>query len=414
MERMEEAEITSRQVPAIVLCGLLNALDGYDILSISFASPGIARSWGINHAALGVVLSMELFGMAAGSVLLGQIADRVGRRATVLGCLAVMALGMAVTSVVQGIGELAAIRFATGLGIGGMLATTNALVAECARPRWKSTAVALMAAGYPFGSVVGGACASALLVHGDWRGVFLLGAGVAGALWLLAALLLPETLPEKQAGPGKQGGRAPRLSLPHLFAPDLRAVTLLLTAAYFCHIFTFYFMLKWIPKIVADMGFAPAAAGKVLVVSSLGGLAGGLVFGLLSAKAPTRTLLIAALFASALAVAAFGQAPHALPALARAAFIGGFATNGAVVMFYALIAVSFPTSARAGGTGFVIGMGRGGAAMGPIVAGLLFQAGFGLATVAAFMASGALLAALVLLALFSGQIVAAKRSACSP
>jgi MFS family permease len=58
----------------------LNALDGFDVLSISFASPGIAQEWGINRAALGIVLSMELIGMALGSVFLGGVADKIGRR----------------------------------------------------------------------------------------------------------------------------------------------------------------------------------------------------------------------------------------------------------------------------------------------------------------------------------------------
>ena len=62
----------------------LNALDGFDVLSISFASPGIAADWGIDRAQLGIVLSMELVGMAIGSLFLGGIADRIGRRATIL------------------------------------------------------------------------------------------------------------------------------------------------------------------------------------------------------------------------------------------------------------------------------------------------------------------------------------------
>ena len=83
-----------RQVLTIAVATALNALDGFDVLSISFALPGIAAEWGVDRAALGVVLSMELIGMAVGSILIGNLADRIGRRPTVLGCLAVMATGM--------------------------------------------------------------------------------------------------------------------------------------------------------------------------------------------------------------------------------------------------------------------------------------------------------------------------------
>ena len=139
--------MTMRQVLAIGMCVLLNALDGFDVLSISFASPGIAKEWGIDRAALGVVLSMELVGMAVGSVLLGQVADRVGRRNTTIGCLVVMAIGMLSTTHVGSIEALAATRLITGFGIGGVLVTTNAFVAEYSNDKWRGAAVAIMAAG---------------------------------------------------------------------------------------------------------------------------------------------------------------------------------------------------------------------------------------------------------------------------
>ncbi|MEP6548970.1 MAG: MFS transporter, partial [Gammaproteobacteria bacterium] len=82
------------QIVAVAVTIGLNALDGFDVLAISFASPGIAREWGIDRAALGFVLSMELIGMGVGSIALGGLADRIGRRRTLLGCLVVMAAGM--------------------------------------------------------------------------------------------------------------------------------------------------------------------------------------------------------------------------------------------------------------------------------------------------------------------------------
>src|ERR1041385_1428258 len=86
--------MTVAQFIVVAMTVLLNAMDGFDVLSIAFASPGIAKEWHIAQTALGVVLSMELIGMAFGSILIGGVADRIGRRPTLLGCLAVMALGM--------------------------------------------------------------------------------------------------------------------------------------------------------------------------------------------------------------------------------------------------------------------------------------------------------------------------------
>lgn len=416
---MAMASMRWQQVMAIAVCVALNALDGFDVLSISFASPGIAAEWAIDRKALGFVLSFELMGMALGSILLGQVADRIGRRATVLGCLVTMLVGMGATSFVHSLPELAFTRVATGLGIGGMLAVTNALVAEYANDRWRSAAVTVMAAGYPMGAIAGGSIASAMLATHGWRDVFLLGCGMTLVLLPFVALFLPEpvsavllrrdeaTLGRLNQSLRKLGhaavsalppqNEAPRKpTLADLFAPDLRRLTGMLTVAYFMHILTFYFILKWVPKVVSDMGFTPSAAGGVLVWANVGGLIGGLVFAALSSVLPLRKLIVGAMLASVVTVTWFGQPHDGLHALAWAAAIGGFCTNAGVVGLYALVASSFPTATRAGGTGFVIGVGRGGAALGPVIGGFLFQAGFTLPLVAAIMACGALIAAFAL------------------
>jgi benzoate transport len=419
---LAKSPMTARQFVAIGVCVLLNALDGFDVLSISFASPGIAKEWGIDRAALGVVLSMELIGMAVGSVLLGQVADRIGRKATALGCLFVMALGMLSTTQVVSIEMLAATRLFTGLGIGGMLATTNALVAEYASDKWRGAAVGIMAAGYPMGAIAGGAIASNLLATGGWRDVFWLGAIMTAACLPLIPWLIPEpvgALLQRRRGDvlGKVNkslaalGHSAVMALPPvepdapqarasaLFARGMAPVTVLLTLAYFLHIMTFYFILKWVPKIVVDMGFSPSSAGGVLVWANVGGLIGGLLFSALSLKFSLRGLLVAFMLASTVMVTVFGLGQADLQGLSWAAAAGGFCTNAAVVGIYALVANSFPTAIRAGGTGFVIGVGRGGAALGPVIGGLLFQAGLGLPMVAGIMAGGSLIAAIALLAL---------------
>jgi len=105
------------------------------------------------------------------------------------------------------------------------------------------------------------------------------------------------------------------------------------------------------------------------------------------------------MLASTVMVTIFGQGQSSLTGLATIAAAAGFFTNAGVVGLYAIIAQSFPTAVRGGGTGFVIGVGRGGAALGPIVAGFLFSLDFGLPSVAVAMAAGSLIAAGALLLL---------------
>jgi benzoate transport len=401
----------------------LNALDGFDVLSISFASPGIAKDWGIDRGALGLVLSMELIGMAVGSLFLGGIADRIGRRATILSCLGLMTVGMLGAATAHNVEILSAWRVLTGLGIGGMLAATNAAVAEAANARQRSLAVVLMAAGYPVGTIVGGSISAVLLAHYDWRAVFVFGA-ICSVLFIpLVLWRAPESVaflmhkrppnalerinatlarmghPPVDALPEATPAAARKAPLVDLFSPTLLRPTVLLTLAYLTHIMTFYFILKWIPKIVVDMGFpAPQAAG-VLVWASIGGAAGSLVLGLLTGKVRLLALTIIAMLASTVLVAIFGRGQSDLAALSAVAAIAGFATNAGVVGLYALIAQSFPTGVRATATGFVIGVGRGGSALAPALAGFLFLAGYGLQTVAILMGLGSLIAAVALFAM---------------
>ncbi len=71
---MSNTDMSLRQVIVVAVTVALCALDGFDVLAISFASPGISSEGGIDRAALGVVLSMELLGMAIGSVVPGNSA----------------------------------------------------------------------------------------------------------------------------------------------------------------------------------------------------------------------------------------------------------------------------------------------------------------------------------------------------
>ena len=410
------------QVGVVGITIALNALDGFDVLSISFASPGIANEWGINRAALGIVLSMELIGMAIGSIFLGGVADKIGRRPTVLGCLVVMSVGMFMATTVSGLIDLSIWRIITGLGIGGMLAAINAVAAEFSNTRRRHLSVSLMAIGYPVGAVVGGIVAARLLQGNDWRAVFYFGSAVTALLIPIVFFIVPESvhwlvrkqppaaLPKVNSALARMGhpsvSELPTIasevrtrSIGEIFAPGLLATTTIVTLAYFFHITTFYFILKWVPKIVADFGFADSSAAGVLVWTNVGGATGGAVFGLLTQRFNVKALTIGVLVLSTVGVALFGQTPPDLQRLSLICAIAGFFSNAAIVGLYAIIAQAFPTQVRAFGTGFTIGVGRGGSVLAPILAGFLFTAGYGLPTVAFAMASGSLLAAGMLLLL---------------
>jgi benzoate transport len=413
-----------RQIAVIAIAVALNGLDGFDVLSISFASPGIAAEWGIGRATLGIVLPMEMVGMGLGSLLLGAVADRIGRRPLTLACLAAMSLGMFLASTARDLPTLCIWRVLTGLGIGGMLATTNALAAEFSNDRQRTAAIAWTVVGYPLGAVILGWISSKLLATHDWRIVFEFGAAMTASMIPVVWFLVPESvhwlcrtqppgaLAKVNVALGKLGrepigalpplpAQASKVSIAALFSSGLAATTIFVTLAYFLHISTFYFILKWVPKIVVDMGFAASLAGTVLVWANVGGAIGGALFGWLAPRVGLRPLTIVVMVLGGGMVVVFGNGQSDLATLSIVCAVAGFFTNAGIVGLYAMLARYFPTQVRATGTGFGIGVGRGGAALGPALAGFLFASGMGLQGVAIVMACGSLLAALTLL-LFRG------------
>lgn len=415
--------MTGLQILVVVLAVGLNALDGFDILSISFASPGIAAEWGINRAELGIVLSMELIGMCVGSIFLGGLADKIGRRQTILGCLMVMTVGMFMVTTVKGLYDLSLWRVITGFGIGGMLAAINPMAAEFSNKKNRNIALSLVVIGYPLGGIIGGTLVVPLLKGYDWRSVFFLGAGATFLFIPLVYFWMPESIhwlvkkrPDNALhrvnqvlsslkhdivsalpaidSPTTQDKRASFLDI---FSSKLLVTTIIVTLAYFFHITTFYFILKWAPKIVVDMGFAPASAAVVLTWANVGGALGGVLFGFLATRIELKKLTIATLLASVAAITVFGNSPNSILALSTFAAAAGFFTNAGIVGLYSIFAYAFPTHVRGFGTGFAIGIGRGGAVISPMVAGLLFNANMSLAVVAVVMALGSLLAAMAIL-----------------
>ncbi|WP_427967701.1 MFS transporter [Altererythrobacter sp.] len=418
---IDENAMNWRQYAVVILMVVLNALDGFDVLSSAFAAPGITKEWSIPRSELGVVLSAELVGMGFGSVLLGGAADKIGRKVTMLVCLLFMALGMYLASSAQAVPPMVGYRFVTGVGIGGMLAATNAVTAESTNLKLRRTAIAAYVAGYPLGAIIGGIAASEwLLPDYGWRAVFLFGAIVTVAMIPLVILLVPETAAFHSTKGNLAGvnrtlhafGKSALEALPVraddtekpkvmdiLSNPKLRPVTLLLAFGYMFHTVTFYYILKFAVQIVADYppGYPPSEAATVLTWANVGGFLGSFLFGMIMARFGIRWPTALMLLIGAVMVGAFGLGRETLSGWQWATILTGFFTNAAISGYYAAFARGFPAYARATGTGFVLGVGRFGAAGSPLIAGALFTwlGNDELLTVSCIMATGSI-ASLVL------------------
>jgi MFS family permease len=311
-------------------------------------------------------------------------------------------------------------RIVTGLGIGGMLAAINAVVAEYSSAKHKHMNVALMSIGYPVGAFTGGFVAAWLLGEYTWRSVFILGFGMTLVLIPIVYFFVPETIHwavrhpkpgtlEKVNATLKRMGHAAFDALPDvtaerarsakgsIFSPRLIRTTTIVTAAYFFHIMTFYFILKWTGVILVDRGFLESQAGQVLSWINVGGATGGALLGIMTLKYNLKGLTIGSMLISTVLVAIYGRAGTDLFQITLICIACGFFINAAINGMYAMFAHAYPTHVRAAGTGFAIGVGRGGSLLAPIAAGFMFENGVSVPIVAMVMGCGSLLAAIALM-----------------
>ena len=178
----------------------------------------------------------------------------------------------------------------------------------------------------------------------------------------------------------------------HLFSSGLAPVTIILIFAYFANIATYYYFVKWLPTIVSDLGHSASEATTVLGIISLGGVIGSIGISIISRFLPIKPLMIASLVLAALGVGTFPYFTETLQSMKMVGFFAGTFIFAAISGFFGLFATSFPSSVLGSGSGLVLGVGRGGAVLGPMIPGFMFAAGFSLGMVALLMAAGSFLA----------------------
>ncbi|WP_211183522.1 MFS transporter [Thalassotalea sp. Y01] len=421
LDIIKQEPMKLRQWYIVAICVGILALDGYDVLAIAFAAPGMTAEWGLSKAVLGIILPLELVGMALGSIILGAIADSHGRRPTMLIGLAIVTLGMAVAGLAPNVWVLGAARVFTGIGIGGLLATATASSSDYCNNKNRSLAVTLVAGGFAFGVYLGATFLAPLLKTYDWRITFYLGAAMSLLFIPLVYALVPESIsflerkrPDgallriqnimanlKHSVPLALQIRDSQYSEPvgaaSLFKGSLIFITCILIFAYFANVGTYYYFVKWLPTIVSDLGHSASSATQVLGVISLGGVLGSVGMGVIARFVAIKPLMILCLIAAAIGVASFPYFTETLSSMKQIGFFTGAFIFAAISGFFGLFASSFPSSVLGSGSGLVLGIGRGGAVLGPMIPGFLFNAGFELTTVALIMASGSFLAGITVM-----------------
>jgi len=406
------------QIRLLLTCAAVLFLDGFDTTAIGYVAPSLAKEWGLTKGALGPVFSAGLFGLMIGALLFGPLADRIGRKKIIIFSTLAFGIGALVTAFAKDVNTLLAIRFLTGLGLGGAMPNTIALTSEFSPQRRRATMVMAMFCGFSLGAALGGFLAAGLIPHFGWRSVFIVG-GVAPLLLVpMLALKLPESV-RFLALTGRADARVAQLlgrinpravvaaatrfvvhepelvGMPvlHLFRAGRTLVTLLLWVVFFMSLLDLYFLSNWLPTVLNDLGASVSEAAAIGSMLQVGGVVATFALGYIIDRFSFRALALL-YFIAVFAVGAIGQLGHSVALVSMAIFVAGFCIVGGQIAANALAAGFYPTSVRASGVGWALGIGRVGSIVGPLVGGALLTMKWSTGAVFVAAAVAALCAAL--------------------
>ena len=417
--QIAEGAVTGLQLTVLALCCTVNALDGFDILAISFTAADIAGEWALAPDELGLLFSGSLIGMMIGAFAIAPLADRFGRKPVLIASLGLIATGMIATSGVASAPWLFILRVMTGCGVGGVLPNINTLVAEYAPLKHRNMAISTLMISYPIGAILAGVIVAWVMPVLGWRAVFLAGGLATLVLIPLLFVLLPESAhflldrrppdalsrvnrilarmrrdPIEALPPREVDDDAPPSAV-ELLAPEYRRRTVLLLTAFFMCTLVVYFVLSWTPKIIIDSGMSTELGIYGGTILNVGGIAATLLMGYLFGLYGLRRVLVTIylLQAALMIVFAYVVGGPAYLVLMIAGLLGG-CTHAGIVGLYTCSAWLFPTRLRSTGLGWAIGLGRSGAVIGPYLAGLLMSFGWSREAYFIVMGTPILLAAL--------------------
>jgi AAHS family 4-hydroxybenzoate transporter-like MFS transporter len=425
---IDEAPLSPFQILIVVLCFLVVAIDGFDTAAIGFIAPAIRSEWQLSPAQLGPLFGAGLAGLMGGAFVFGPLSDRYGRKTVLVFSVLFFGVASLVSAWSNSLWELIALRFITGLGLGGAMPNAITLTSEYCPDKRRSFLVTTMFCGFTIGSALGGLASAGLIESYGWRSVLVVG----GVLPLLLVPVLLALLPESvrylvtvgkkldrvaatlQRIDGKADLRDASFMVPprthagspvwHLFRPDLLRGTLLLWFAFFMSLLVIYLLSSWLPTVLRGTGISLKHAALVTAMFQVGGTVGAIVLGWLMDRLNPHYVLAASYTLAGLFTALIGTVTASPMLAAVAVFWAGFCVSGSQVGANALSAAYYPTDCRATGVSWANGVGRIGSVVGSVGGGAMLSLGLGMPALFVLVGIPAVLAGLTMLVLGRGHL----------
>lgn len=374
--------------------------DGYDLVVYGTILPILMKDptqlGAVSAEQAGMLGSYALIGVLIGALLAGAFGDRVGRRKLTLISITWFSVGMAAAAMTHSVTMFGAMRLLTGIGVGGLIATAGAVVAEFAPPSKKNMYNAIVYCGVPLGGVMASLLALLLRDAIGWRGLFWIGALPLVILLPLVLLRLPESprwlvargrIDEAHAITARTGIPSPtaeeltveragaqKVGFAALATRRYALGTALLGLMSFGGIMLTYGLNTWLPKIMENAGFDAKNSLAFLLVLNGGAIAGVVLASRTADRTGPQRVIVATFLLAVLSLIVLTlDLPLAvLLGAVAAAGIGGIGTQ---ILIYGFVANYYSTTARAAGVAWCAGFGRLGGIFGPLVGGLILGAG---------------------------------------
>jgi AAHS family 4-hydroxybenzoate transporter-like MFS transporter len=413
---LNERPFSALQWRMIALCFGVVLLDGFDTGAVGFVAPSLVKEWSVARPALAPVLSSALFGLAAGALVAGPLADRFGRKLMIVVSVALFGAATFGAAFASSLGELTGLRFVTGLGLGAAMPNAVTLTSEFCPEQRRAALTNAMFCGFPLGASLGGVLAAGIIPRWGWRAVFGLGGAVPLVLVVLLALSLPESVrflianhrPSERvravlqriaAVPAHIETFVSREAVPAanssgvalIFSPAYVVGSIMLWLAYFMGLVIFYALINWMPLLLRDAGMDPQASTLVSALFPLGGLFAVLAGWLMDRFNANRVVAVCYLL-TAVALYFVGQVVGQIGALVFMVLTAGTLMNVAQSSLPSLAAAFYPTQGRSTGVAWMMGIGRFGGIFGSFLVAELARRQLGFAAIFAVIAVPGLLA----------------------
>lgn len=349
----------------MIVAILLAFFEGIDLPSMGLTMAKLAPLLHLQPSQSGVCASASLFGLVIGAFVGGRLSDTVGRRWILSVSTILMGAFSVATPFSWDFHSLLAVRFLTGLGMGGMLPLIIGMASESAPPHLRATAISYMLIAAPIGSIAAGFVSLAP----DWRWIFFFGGFgpllVLPAIFFFAGKGTIERRPEARVGIVKA-----------LFGEGRSTGTAMIWTISFFSILVNYLMINWLPTLLTRNGLGHGAANGSAIAYSVGAILGNLVLGRLTDRDQLRLAYVAGYLGAMACAFGLSLVTNLTGALA-ASLVIGFCLQGLQAVTFALTSSFYPAPVGATGVGAMISAGRCGSVVGPILAGLLLQSGLG-------------------------------------